>query len=118
MVDIDTQSVKILVVKSNKKPEIRKIPKNLSGFREVIGNENIEVENYKRAIIVYDAQGLAKNLPISRYIETEFGKKAVRGNFFIVGNDNYYGDYKDLTEEEIQSFMNEFDLEKEEEMEM
>lgn len=35
-----------------------------------------------------------------------------------MGNDGYYGDYQDLTKEEIEYFTKEFDLDKEEELEM
>lgn len=118
MVDIDKQSVKVLIVELNKNPLVKNIPKNLESFRSIVGNKSIEMEIYKRAVIVYDMQGLAKNLPITRYVDTENGKKAIRGTFFLVGNDSYYGDYQDLTKEEIEEFMNEFSLEREEELEM
>lgn len=118
MVDIDKQSVKVLIVELDKNPLVKNIPKNLDSFRNIIGNSSIEMEVYKRAILVYDVQGLAKNLPITRYVDTEDGKKAIRGTFFIMGNDSYYGDYQDLTKEEIGEFINEFSIEREEELEM
>lgn len=118
MVDIDKQTIKVMIVESNKNPLIETIPKNLETFRKIVGNQNIEIEIYKKAILVYDIQGLIKNLPVTRYMNTEYGKKAIRGTFILMGNDSYYGDYQDLTKEEIEDFMNEFSLEREEELEM
>lgn len=118
MVEIDKQNVLALIVDKNKQAVEKTIPKSLEAFRKIIGNNNIEVEIYKQAILIYDMDGLIKNLPITRYLDTDNGKKAIRGIFFIVGNDSYYGDYRDLTREEIEMFKNEFDLEYEEELEM
>ena len=118
MVDIDKQNVKALIVELNKNPSVKEIPKNLEAFRSIVGNQSIEMEIYKRAVLVYDMQGLAKNLPITRYVDTDSGKKAIRGTFLLMGNDSYYGDYQDLTEDEINEFMKEFEIEQEEELEM
>lgn len=82
MISIEKQSIKILVVEKNKSPILKKVPNNLESFRRIIGNKSIELELYKGAILVYDMQSLSKNLPVTRYVDTENGKKAIRGTFF------------------------------------
>lgn len=109
MVIIEKQSMIVLIVKKDKDPVLKKIPNRLDAMRKIIGNEFIEVVKYDNALLVFDAEGYKRLLPVNRIIE---GLK-VRGTFIIAGNDEYHKDFTDLTEQEIEKFKNSFKIEQE-----
>lgn len=108
--------MEVLIVNVNEKPEIKRIPNRLDKMREIVGNNNIGVIEHKDVLIIFNEEAYKKMEPINRIID---GLK-IRGTFIITGNDSYYKDFKDLTEEQIEKYTKEFNLneiEQEEEME-
>ena len=96
----------VLIVKNEKKPELKRIPNRLETLRKIIGNEYIDVIKYKDVLIVFDEEGYKKLLPINRTIDG----LNIRGTFIITGNDEKNQDFKDLTKEQIEEYTKKFQL--------
>ncbi len=105
--------MKILIIEPNKQPYTEKIWNDLESLRKKIGQE-IEVIEYNKVLIVYNARGLADNMPINRYID----ELAIRGTFVITGNNTKELDFESLKEEEIEKYTEMFTLDREEELEL
>ena len=101
MVVIEKQNMYVLIVKNEKKPELKRIPNRLETLRKIIGNEYIDVIKYKDVLIVFDEEGYKKLLPINRTIDG----LNIRGNIVITGNDEKNQDFKDLTKEKIEEIL-------------
>ena len=97
MVLIERQNMQVLIVNVNEKPEIKRIPNRLDKMREIVGNNNIGVIEHTDILIIFNEEAYKKMEPINRIID---GLK-IRGTFIITGNDSYYKDFKDLTEEQL-----------------
>lgn len=106
MVLIEKQNMLVLIVENNKEPELKRIPNRLNTLRNIVGNEYIEVIKYKDVLIVYDEEAFKKLLPVNRSLNGY----NIRGNFVVTGNDEKYKDFKDLTEEQVRVYKNEFKL--------
>ena len=105
--------MKILIIEPNKQPYTEKIWNDLESLRKKIGQE-IEVIEYNKVLIVYNARGLADNIPVNRYID----ELAIRGTFVITGNNTKELDFESLKEEEIEKYTEMFTLDREEELEL
>jgi hypothetical protein len=105
--------IKILVKDPGKDPEVRKIRKQLKQMQDIVGGY-IEAIPYKNAIIVCNEEGKLNNLEPN----VDLGKDYIAGSFFIVGDDEKSGDFKSLTDEQIEKFKKEFSMNLENEMEM
>ncbi len=105
--------IKILVKDPGKEPEIKKIRKQLKAMKDIVGGY-IETVPYKDAIIVCNEEGKLNNLEPN----VNLGKDYIVGSFFIVGDDEKNGDFKSLTDEQIEKFKKEFSINLEDEMEM
>ena len=106
--------MKVLIVEKDKEPYPKNIPNNLDRLRKILKDEEIEVVEYKDVLLIYNENGLRKNIPINRYIN----EKAIRGIFIFSGNDTKNMDFKDLTEEQIENLIKEFSLEQEVELDI
>ena len=105
--------MKILIIEPNKQPYTEKIWNDLESLRKKIGQE-IEVIEYNKVLIVYNARGLADNIPVNRYSD----ELAIRGTFVITGNNTKELDFESLKEEEIEKYTEMFTLDREEELEL
>lgn len=105
--------MKILIIEPNKQPYTEKIWNDLESLRKKIGQE-IEVIEYNKVLIVYNARGLVDNIPVNRYID----ELAIRGTFVITGNNTKELDFESLKEEEIEKYTEMFTLDREEELEL
>ena len=83
----------------------------LEKFREIIGNEDIEVVLLEKdTLLIYDADGIKKELPTNRVLNDTY---KIRGTFILAGNDEYNEDFVDLAKEKIEKYKNEFTIENE-----
>ena len=105
--------MKILIIEPNKQPYTERIWNDLESLRKKIGQE-IEVIEYNKVLIVYNARGLADNMPINRYID----ELAIRGTFVITGNNTKEVDFVSLKDEEIEKYTEMFTLDREAELEL
>ena len=105
--------MKILIIEPNKQPYTERIWNDLESLRKKIGQE-IEVIEYNKVLIVYNARGLADNMPINRYID----ELAIRGTFVITGNNTKELDFESLKDEEIEKYTEMFTLDREAELEL
>lgn len=62
------------------------------------------------SLLIFDSEAKEKNLPVNRKIENIY---KIRGTFLITGNDELEQDFKDLSEEQIKEYKEEFKIEKE-----
>nr|DAU25965.1 MAG TPA: protein of unknown function (DUF3846) [Bacteriophage sp.] len=62
------------------------------------------------SLLIFDSEAKEKNLPVNRKIENTY---KIRGTFLITGNDELEQDFKDLSEEQIKEYKEEFKIEKE-----
>lgn len=104
----------VLIVENEKQPYIKRIWNDLESLREIIGEEDIEVVEYEDILLVYNARGMKDNLPINRYIN----ELAIRGTFIITGNNTKEMDFVGLKEEQIDKYMELFNLDREEELDL
>ncbi|MCX8075235.1 MAG: DUF3846 domain-containing protein [Clostridia bacterium] len=105
--------LKILVKDPGKNPEVKKIRKQLKSMQDIVGGY-IEIVPYKEAIIVCNEEGKLNNLEPNVNLDKDY----IAGSFFIVGDDEKNGDFKSLTDEQIERFKKEFSINLEDEMEM
>lgn len=97
--------IKILIKEPYKDPEIKKIKKQLKQMQDVVGGY-IEAIPYKGAVLVCNEEGKLKSLEPN----VDLGFDHILGSFFMVGDDEKNGDFKSLTDEEIDNFKKEFSL--------
>ena len=107
--------MEVMIIEKDKEPYTKKIWNDLETLRKLIGNDNIEVIEYdKDTLFIYDADALSNNLPINRYIDG----LALRGTLIITGNNQKELDFKSLTQEQIEEYMEMLSLDREEELEL
>lgn len=108
---IEKLRIKILVVEKDKEPYELNVRNMLEKFREIIGNENIEVVLLEKdTLLIYDADGTKKELPTNRALNDIY---KIRGTFILAGNDEYNQDFMDLSKEKIEKYKSEFTIENE-----
>lgn len=108
---IEKLRIKILVVEKDKEPYELNVRNMLEKFREIIGNENIEVVLLEKdTLLIYDADGTKKELPTNRVLNDIY---KIRGTFILAGNDEYNQDFMDLSKEKIEKYKSEFTIENE-----
>lgn len=104
----------VLIVKANEEPFSKRVENNLDNIRKIVEDENFEVMEYEDYLICYNSKGLINSLSINRYIDG----LAVRGTFAITGNNKKEMDFIGLTEEQIDKLMEEFTIDREEDLEL
>lgn len=108
---IEKLTIRLLVVENDKEPYEKIVRNRLEKFRDIIGNENIEVVLYEKdTLLIFDAEAIEKGLRVNRIIDDDY---KVRGTFILVGNNELEQDFKDITDEQIESYKNQFKLSKE-----
>lgn len=108
---IEKLTIRILVVEADKEPYEKTVRNRLEKFRDIIGNDNIEVVLYEKdTLLIFDSEAIEKNLKINRMIDNDY---KIRGTFILAGNNELEQDFKDMTDEQIKDYKNEFRLSKE-----
>lgn len=95
--------LKILYKAVGDLPKVMKIENTLEAKQELVGGL-IEVIPYKDALLICNEEGKIDNLPINLVFDLE----SIAGNCFAVGDDYLHGDFKSLTDEQIEEFRKDF----------
>ena len=110
MVVIEKLTIRLLVVENDKEPYEKTVRNRLEKFREIIGNENIEVVLYEKdTLLIYDAEAMEKDLKVNRIIDNDY---KIRGTFILAGNNETEQDFKDITDEQIEEYRKKFSISK------
>ena len=107
---IEKLTIRLLVVENDKEPYEKTVRNRLEKFREIIGNENIEVVLYEKdTLLIYDAEAMEKDLKVNRIIDNDY---KIRGTFILAGNNETEQDFKDITDEQIEEYRKKFSISK------
>lgn len=107
---IEKLTIRLLIVEIDKEPYEKTVRNRLEKFREIIGNDNIEVILYEKdTLLIYDAEALKRDLKVNRIIDDDY---KIRGTFILAGNNEREQDFKDITDEQIEDYKKQFSLSK------
>ena len=95
--------IKILLKKVGKDPEVIEIRNTLEEKQRLVGGL-IEVIPYDDLLLICNEEGKLLNLPPNLIFEYDY----IAGDCFLAGDDFENGDFKSLTDEEIESYTKEF----------
>lgn len=110
---MDNKTLKILYKEVGKKPRVLEIEDKLEKLQELVGGY-IETINYKDLVLVCNEEGKLLNLKPNIDLNYDY----IVGNLIIVGN-NKMGDFRSLTDNEIELVINDLqkrEIEEEEEI--
>ena len=105
---IEKLNIRFLIVESDKEPYEKTVRNRLDKFRQIIGNENIEVIVFdKDTLLIFDADAFVNNVKVNRILSDSY---KIRGTFILTGNNEKEQDFKDITDEQITEYKNLFRL--------
>ena len=108
---IEKLNIRLLIVESDKEPYEKTVRNRLDKFRQIIGNDNIEVIVFdKDTLLIFDADAFVNNVKVNRILSDSY---KIRGTFILTGNNEKEQDFKDITDEQIVEYKNLFKLSKE-----
>ena len=108
MVVIEKLNIRLLIVESDKEPYEKTVRNRLDKFRQIIGNENIEVIVFDEdTLLIFDADAFINNVKVNRILSDSY---KIRGTFILTGNNEKEQDFKDITDEQIAEYKNLFRL--------
>ncbi len=95
--------LRILYKEVGEMPKVMKIRNTLKEKQKLVGGL-IEVIPYKDALIVCNEEGKLLNMGANLIFEYDY----IAGNCFVVGDDYKNGDFKSLTDKQIEEYMRDF----------
>ena len=105
---IEKLNIRLLIVENDKEPYEKTVRNRLDKFRQIIGNENIEVIVFdKDTLLIFDADAFVNNVKVNRILSDSY---KIRGTFILTGNNEKEQDFKDITDEQITEYKNLFRL--------
>ena len=108
MVVIEKLNIRLLIVESDKEPYEKTVRNRLDKFRQIIGNDNIEVIVFDEdTLLIFDADAFVNNVEVNRILGDGY---KIRGTFILTGNNEKEQDFKDITDEQIAEYKNLFRL--------
>ena len=108
MVVIEKLNIRLLIVESDKEPYEKTVRNRLDKFRQIIGNDNIEVIVFDEdTLLIFDADAFINNVKVNRILSDSY---KIRGTFILTGNNEKEQDFKDITDEQIAEYKNLFRL--------
>lgn len=108
---IEKLNIRLLIVESDKEPYEKTVRNRLDKFRQIIGNDNIEVIVFDEdTLLIFDADAFINNVKVNRILSDSY---KIRGTFILTGNNEKEQDFKDITDEQIAEYKNLFKLSKE-----
>ena len=111
MVVIEKLNIRLLIVESDKEPYEKTVRNRLDNFRQIIGNDNLEVIVLDEdTLLIFDADAFVNNLRVNRILSNSY---KIRGTFILTGNNEKEQDFKDISDEQIKKYKNLFMLSKE-----
>ena len=103
------EKIDCLLIKPNELPKRITIDNSLKTLQQIVDGY-IEVSyllNDEEVVIICNEEGLILNMPFNRAV----GSSIIAGPFLIVGDDYENGDFKSLTEKQMQKYEKVFDNE-------
>lgn len=111
VVVIEKLNIRLLIVESDKEPYEKTVRNRLDNFRQIIGNDNIEVIVFDAdTLLIFDADAFINNVKVNRILSDSY---KIRGTFILTGNNEKEQDFKDISDEQIKEYKNLFMLSKE-----
>ena len=111
MVVIEKLNIRLLIVESDKEPYEKTVRNRLDNFRQIIGNDNLEVIVLDEdTLLIFDADAFVNNLKVNRILSDSY---KIRGTFILTGNNEKEQDFKDISDEQIKKYKSLFMLSKE-----
>lgn len=108
---IEKLNIRLLIVESDKEPYEKTVRNRLDNFRQIIGNDNLEVIVLDEdTLLIFDADAFVNNLKVNRILSNSY---KIRGTFILTGNNEKEQDFKDISDEQIKKYKNLFMLSKE-----
>ena len=108
---IEKLNIRLLIVESDKEPYEKTVRNRLDNFRQIIGNDNLEVIVLDEdTLLIFDADAFVNNLRVNRILSNSY---TIRGTFILTGNNEKEQDFKDISDEQIKKYKNLFMLSKE-----
>ena len=108
---IEKLNIRLLIVESDKEPYEKTVRNRLDNFRQIIGNDNLEVIVLDEdTLLIFDADAFVNNLRVNRILSNSY---KIRGTFILTGNNEKEQDFKDISDEQIKKYKNLFMLSKE-----
>ena len=105
---IEKLNIRLLIVESDKEPYEKTVRNRLDKFRQIIGNDNIEVIVFDEdTLLIFDADAFVNNVEVNRILSDGY---KIRGTFILTGNNEKEQDFKDITDEQIAEYKNLFRL--------
>ncbi len=101
--DKEEKFLKILYKQVGELPRVMKIENTLEAKQELVGGL-IEVVPYKDALLICNEEGKNLNMDANLIFDYDY----IAGDCFAVGDDYKNGDFKSLTDEQIQEFTIDF----------
>lgn len=98
--------IKVLLVSTNKVPEVIEISNTLSSINKLISGkvEASYFNNDKYAFLIYDTESKYKGGLPNRVVNNNI----IYSNFIVIGNDMKNGDFKSLNEKQIEKYQSLF----------
>ena len=108
---IEKLNIRLLIVESDKEPYEKTVRNRLDNFRQIIGNDNLEVIVLDEdTLLIFDADAFVNNLRVNRILSNSY---KIRGTFILTGNNEKEQDFKDISDEQIKKYKSLFMLSKE-----
>ena len=108
---IEKLNIRLLIVENDKEPYEKTVRNRLDNFRQIIGNDNLEVIVLDEdTLLIFDADAFVNNLKVNRILSNSY---KIRGTFILTGNNEKEQDFKDISDEQIKKYKNLFMLSKE-----
>ena len=108
---IEKLNIRLLIVESDKEPYEKTVRNRLDNFRQIIGNDNLEVIVLDEdTLLIFDADAFVNNLKVNRILSDSY---KIRGTFILTGNNEKEQDFKDISDEQIKKYKSLFMLSKE-----
>lgn len=108
---IEKLNIRLLIVESGKEPYEKTVRNRLDNFRQIIGNDNLEVIVLDEdTLLIFDTDAFVNNLKVNRILSDSY---KIRGTFILTGNNEKEQDFKDISDEQIKKYKSLFMLSKE-----
>lgn len=105
---INIIKIKSLLVEPYKLPVEIEIKNTLESKQELVGGyiECVYLPEDEDVILICNEEGKINGMKLNR----DIGYDIIAGPFLVLGNDYEHGDFKSLTEEQIQKYKDRFDI--------
>lgn len=103
--------IKVVVVEPMKEAYVEVVENKLEALQKLVGGYIEVVPFTNEAVVgVCNEEGKINGLPLNRAMYNNNGeiRDIVAGTMFIVGDDYINGEFKSLTDEQVEKYLNQF----------